>query len=1139
MADARKPTQRYLSGRVKIVNNAGLHTDRHLYVSPGEVEPNLGYPGEKSLPLSNTYFQLVTIPNGDTYDRYWQQQPGLQPGGISVFDEGTIIGVANSISKLNFVGSGVTAIASGTISTITIDPSSARVKVSENPPTSPTPVNGDLWWDSDIGELYVYYVGADGAQWVETSGGSETVTISDDAPSNPNAGDLWWESDTGRLKIYYNDGDSAQWVDAASGLLDEITGVNRWGTSNSGIHTLTNVGIGTTNPTEKLVVYGDARVTGILTIGTSSLTLDGTNNVINVGTGVTVYGNVGIVSATGGLHIGTTQVISSDGVWTGSNNGIAGPQGAQGVQGAAGSGSPGGTGPQGAQGVQGATGSSGSTGPQGNQGVQGATGSTGPQGNQGVQGATGSTGPQGNQGATGSTGPQGAQGDAGIVTPEQYGAIAKPVIEPETRTWYDAMATKPKREHLRSMDMLVKRLKWTGIWNELDTLYVFASHNKADSLINVVNTGIATLTEATTATFTAGKGWTAGSGGRLATEVNFNTFASQYEQNSAHVGVFMLTDGQRDNSPIAGIADGTEDGYIVPHRADTDVMRARVNTSDGDDFTNTRSDGSFIISRNSSTALVAYRNGFQLGTATNTSEAVPSQPLEVLNVTGSDSSGTIAFLHTGDEFNESQARSFSWMMQEYVNEVEAGYDEGATVTTGMLDRTVGVVTNTTAMKNFISVAVGSTVGILGDETYLINDTLTLPDSHNLQGVLGKTTIRAHSDSDASESMNNERPVIRVGLSTAQTFGGKVDGLIVDYNIDRTTGIGSTTGGFELDTDGTAFALHNVQGGRYTNITTMSAKKHGFDILGDNYNRSGSDGTYNQKLNLVSRDIYVDKIVCMGMGDDGFTTHGVEYITGGSVWGEFCRATFSPRNSNAVEIDDYSRYINIKDMGGRFVHSVVEVKGHGDAAPAEHVYIGRIFAEHSTRGLLIRHLDHGDSGAQEGVSPFEGDVVIDNVYYRAPLVYHGQLPSGTSGSGSNGLGLESQAGFIYAYDRVQIGNFTARCDGADNVITTEVFQIGGGGSNLFVNRIDISDFTSATQGLDLYGSNPGAYSMFNSIRIHNSGTVEGVDIGGNTDAVIGSYAITKTGSNGSTGIDGHSGVKLGQGFVSGYTTSTDV
>ena len=88
-------------------------------------------------------------------------------GGISVFDEGTLIGVANSISKLNFVGGGVTAIASGTISTITIDTSTARVKVSEDPPTNPTPVNGDLWWDSDLGE-HMLLCGSDSAQWVET-----------------------------------------------------------------------------------------------------------------------------------------------------------------------------------------------------------------------------------------------------------------------------------------------------------------------------------------------------------------------------------------------------------------------------------------------------------------------------------------------------------------------------------------------------------------------------------------------------------------------------------------------------------------------------------------------------------------------------------------------------------------------------------------------------------------------------------------------------------------------------------------------------------------------------------------------------------------------------------------------------------
>ena len=47
---------------------------------------------------------------------------------------------------------------------------------------------------------------------------------------------------------------------------------------------IANTGTATT----ALIVNGDARVTGILTIGTSSITLDGDNNAINVGSGVTI-----------------------------------------------------------------------------------------------------------------------------------------------------------------------------------------------------------------------------------------------------------------------------------------------------------------------------------------------------------------------------------------------------------------------------------------------------------------------------------------------------------------------------------------------------------------------------------------------------------------------------------------------------------------------------------------------------------------------------------------------------------------------------------------------------------------------------------------------------------------------------------
>ncbi len=83
-----------------------------------------------------------------------------------------------------------------------------------------------------------------------------------------------------------------------------------WSSTNAGINTLRNVGIGTTNPRfvlevgavgasgTSLFVNGDARVTGIVTIGPASITLNGITNIINVGAGITINGSTGIISAT-------------------------------------------------------------------------------------------------------------------------------------------------------------------------------------------------------------------------------------------------------------------------------------------------------------------------------------------------------------------------------------------------------------------------------------------------------------------------------------------------------------------------------------------------------------------------------------------------------------------------------------------------------------------------------------------------------------------------------------------------------------------------------------------------------------------------------------------------------------------------
>jgi hypothetical protein len=157
----------------------------------------------------------------------------------------------------------------------------ANVTISSTAPLSPT--NGDLWWDDDLGALYIYYNDGNSAQWVEAAygtgaigdkgepgvkgdkgdqgskgeagdkgdkgeigakgdigvkgdqgdkgdkgeagakgdkgdkGDGAAVTTSSTEPSSPADGDLWWDTDDGSLYIYYNDGDTSQWVSATYG----------------------------------------------------------------------------------------------------------------------------------------------------------------------------------------------------------------------------------------------------------------------------------------------------------------------------------------------------------------------------------------------------------------------------------------------------------------------------------------------------------------------------------------------------------------------------------------------------------------------------------------------------------------------------------------------------------------------------------------------------------------------------------------------------------------------------------------------------------------------------------------------------------------------------------------------------------
>ena len=103
---------KYFSGRVKRTPQSGLTSDRYQYLGLDQAEPNLGDPPEvDNIPTGNRY-QVISVQNHPG-ERYWLPiGGGVQPGAITVREEGTILPNAsgvNSITDLNIKGNIITA----------------------------------------------------------------------------------------------------------------------------------------------------------------------------------------------------------------------------------------------------------------------------------------------------------------------------------------------------------------------------------------------------------------------------------------------------------------------------------------------------------------------------------------------------------------------------------------------------------------------------------------------------------------------------------------------------------------------------------------------------------------------------------------------------------------------------------------------------------------------------------------------------------------------------------------------------------------------------------------------------------------------------------------------------------------------
>lgn len=101
----------------------------------------------------------------------------------------------------------------------------ANVVSQETAPTDPSA--GDLWFNTNTAVLYIYYADNETLQWVTVTpsiasiGSGASVTTSETAPSTPEDGDLWFSTGDGNLYVYYvENGGSSQWVSTVATAAD-------------------------------------------------------------------------------------------------------------------------------------------------------------------------------------------------------------------------------------------------------------------------------------------------------------------------------------------------------------------------------------------------------------------------------------------------------------------------------------------------------------------------------------------------------------------------------------------------------------------------------------------------------------------------------------------------------------------------------------------------------------------------------------------------------------------------------------------------------------------------------------------------------------------------------------------------------
>ncbi|TFW14422.1 hypothetical protein EGY25_04310 [Brevundimonas intermedia] len=239
------------------------------------------------------------------------------------------------------------------------------------------------------------------------------------------------------------------------------------------------------------------------------------------------------------------------------------------------------------------------------------------------------------------------------------------------QAYLDATTVQPSPARSSLYRNLISELIDAGVWSKLDALYLLAAHDGQAALVNM-KTPSQVLTAVGGPAFLGSRGYQGnGSSSYLQSGFDASAGGHQYVQDSAHMGVWNLTEVQ-EAAPCIGM----DNARILPRNtSDNTVLRAN-NASSLTRAGRTTSTGHTMWSRVSATAVRDFRNGVLGAQSTSASAALPTgQSFRVLGAasaaTASFSGRRLAAAHWGGGLTDVEASALHAALNDYLAAVGA------------------------------------------------------------------------------------------------------------------------------------------------------------------------------------------------------------------------------------------------------------------------------------------------------------------------------------------------------------------------------------------------------------------------------------------------------------------------------------